>query len=81
MLTYTVIKSLLIFVQITYVDFLLYELLDQNLHLEPTCLDGHANLKAFHERVRNLEPIAAYMKTDKYLAYPINGPMAAFGGN
>lgn len=58
----------------------MYELLDQNSALEPTALDAFANLKAFHSRVHQLEPIVAYMKSDKFLARPINGPMASFGG-
>lgn len=60
---------------------MVYELLDQNSHMEPTALDEFANLKAFHARVQELEPIAAYMKSDKFLARPLNGPMAFFAGN
>ena len=59
----------------------MYELLDQNSHLEPTVLDEFHNLKAFHARVQGLEQIAAYMKSDKFLARPLNGPMASFAGN
>jgi glutathione S-transferase len=59
----------------------MYELLDQNSHLEPTVLDEFPNLKAFHARVQGLEQIAAYMKSDKFLARPLNGPMASFAGN
>lgn len=59
----------------------MYELLDQNSHLEPTVLDEFPNLKAFHARVQGLEQIAAYMKSDKFLARPLNGPMASFVGN
>lgn len=59
----------------------MYELLDQNSHLEPTVLDELPNLKAFHARVQGLEQIAAYMKSDKFLARPLNGPMASFAGN
>lgn len=59
----------------------MYELLDQNSHLEPTVLDESPNLKAFHARVQGLEQIAAYMKSDKFLARPLNGPMASFVGN
>ena len=66
------------FQQITYIDFLLYELLDQHAHLEPTLVNEHSNLKAFHARIEGLERIAAYMKSDQFLAHPINGPMASF---
>lgn len=66
---------------ITYIDFLMYELLDQNSHMEPTALDEFPNLKAFHARIQGLDQIAAYMKSDKFLARPLNGPMAFFAGN
>ncbi len=59
----------------------MYELLDQNTILEPTALDEFPNLKAFHARVQQLDQIAAYMKSDKFLARPVNGPMASFANN
>jgi len=37
--------------QITYIDFLMYELLDINSHLEPTILDDVPSLRAFHSRI------------------------------
>jgi len=64
----------------TYIDFIMYEIFDGHLMLEPKVLDECKNLQAFHERFRSLENISAYMKSDKFLAYPLNGPMAAFGG-
>ena len=66
--------------QITYIDFLMYELMDINSHLEPTILDDVPSLKAYHDRIKNLPAIAAYMKSDRFLAYPLNAPFAAFGG-
>lgn len=33
--------------QITYVDFLMYDVLDQNRMFEPKCLDQFQNLKDF----------------------------------
>lgn len=67
--------------QITYIDFLVYELLDVHSALEPTILKDFPNLKAFHARVQALPAVAAYMKSDKFLAKPLNGPMAAWGEN
>ena len=60
-------------------DFVMYELLDQHLFIEPKLLDEHANLKAFQERFRSLPAIADYMKSDQFIAYPVYGPMAKFG--
>jgi len=64
----------------TYMDFIMYEILDGHSTLEPKALEDFKNLQAFLERFRALESISAYMKSDKFIAYPINGPMAAFGG-
>lgn len=35
------------FLQITFADFLVYDVLDQHRMFEPTCLDTLANLKDF----------------------------------
>jgi len=64
----------------TYMDFIMYEILYGHSTLEPKALEDFKNLQAFLERFRALESISAYMKSDKFIAYPINGPMAAFGG-
>jgi len=64
----------------TYMDFVMYEILDGHSMLEPKALDEFKNLQAYLERFRALENISAYMKSEKFLAYPLNGPMASFGG-
>lgn len=64
--------------QISIVDFILYEMLDQHLLLVPDCLDSHSNLKSYVERFRALENIRAYMQSDKYLARPLNNRRAKF---
>lgn len=38
------------FLQLTYVDFLAYDVLDRNRIFEPKCLDEFPNLKAFLSR-------------------------------
>jgi len=63
----------------TYIDFVLYEIFDQHLVMEPTLFDAFENLKAYVERFRGLENISAYMKSDKFIEYPLNGPQAAYG--
>lgn len=57
--------------QITYVDFMLYELLDQFALFKPGCLQEHANLKAYVERFRQLKPIKAYIASDRFQPWPI----------
>ncbi len=57
----------------------MYEILDQHSVLEPTALDAFPNLKQFQARIRGLPKIAAYMKSDKFISYPLNGVIASFG--
>ena len=58
----------------------MYELFDIHSLLIPNLLDEFPNLKAYHARIQGLEKVAAYMKSDKFIAYPLNGSMAAWGG-
>lgn len=58
----------------------MYELLDIHCLMAPNLLDEVPNLKAFHARVQGLDKVAAYIKSDKFIPYPLNGPMAAYGG-
>ncbi|XP_032898795.1 glutathione S-transferase Mu 3-like [Amblyraja radiata] len=65
--------------KITFVDFLLYELLDEHVVFEPKCLNEFKNLKDFLTRFEALEKIAAYMKSDRYMKGPFNNRMASWG--
>ncbi|KAJ8370233.1 hypothetical protein SKAU_G00102610 [Synaphobranchus kaupii] len=65
--------------KITFVDFLLYELLDQHRMFEPNCLDNVKNLKEFMDRFEGLEKIAAYMKSKNFMKTPVNNKMAKWG--
>eukprot|EP01096_Ripella_sp_DP13-Kostka_P003750 TRINITY_DN155_c0_g1_i1.p1 TRINITY_DN155_c0_g1~~TRINITY_DN155_c0_g1_i1.p1 ORF type:complete len:240 (-),score=105.75 TRINITY_DN155_c0_g1_i1:30-689(-) len=65
--------------KISFPDFVLYELLDQNKCMEPTVLDNFPKLQAFTQRIEALPNIAAYMSSDRFRKSPINNKMAAFG--
>ena len=65
--------------KLTFVDFLTYDVVDQNRMLEPKCLDEFPNLKAFMCRFEALEKIATYMQSDHFLKMPINNEMAQWG--
>uniref|UniRef100_A0A3Q0RAA0 glutathione transferase n=1 Tax=Amphilophus citrinellus TaxID=61819 RepID=A0A3Q0RAA0_AMPCI len=65
--------------KITFVDFIMYELLDQHVAFEPKCLDNFKNLKELLNRFEALERIAAYMKSPRFMKTPINNKMAKFG--
>ncbi|XP_036389846.1 glutathione S-transferase Mu 3-like [Megalops cyprinoides] len=65
--------------KITFVDFIMYELLDQHRMFEPKCLDDLKNLKEFLDRFEGLEKIAAYMKSKNFMKAPVNNKMAKWG--
>ncbi|XP_026340397.1 glutathione S-transferase Mu 3 [Ursus americanus] len=65
--------------KLTFVDFLTYDVLDQNRMFEPKCLDEFPNLKAFMCRFEALEKIANYMQSDRFLKMPVNNKMAQWG--
>ncbi|KAF7484883.1 glutathione S-transferase Mu 3 [Marmota monax] len=65
--------------KLTFVDFLTYDVLDQNRMFEPKCLDEFPNLKAFMCRFEALEKIAAYLQSDHFFKMPINNKMAKWG--
>jgi len=73
-------KTWLIGDNITLPDFHFAELLDQILLLEPKIFDKFPKLKAYHQRFFELPAIVAYMKTERFIKYPINNPSAAWGG-
>ncbi|XP_047218706.1 glutathione S-transferase Mu 3-like [Girardinichthys multiradiatus] len=65
--------------KITFVDFIMYELLDQHRMFLPTCLDDYKNLRDLMDRFEALEKIAAYMKSDRFMKTPVNNRMAKWG--
>eukprot|EP00096_Caligus_rogercresseyi_P001232 TRINITY_DN11961_c0_g1_i1.p1 TRINITY_DN11961_c0_g1~~TRINITY_DN11961_c0_g1_i1.p1 ORF type:complete len:255 (+),score=65.90 TRINITY_DN11961_c0_g1_i1:106-765(+) len=63
---------------ITFVDFVMYELLDQHRTLDPSILGDFKNLSTFLGRFEKLPQIASYMKSDRFIQRPINNKMGAF---
>ncbi|XP_075469715.1 glutathione S-transferase Mu 1-like isoform X3 [Ascaphus truei] len=63
---------------ITFADFLMYDVLDQHRMLEPKCLQSFKNLKDFLTRFEALPPVAAYMKSPRFMKTPIYNRMAAW---
>lgn len=62
--------------KVTYVDFLVYDVLDQHRIFEPKCLDAFPNLKDFMGRFEGLKKISDYMKSSRFLSKPIFAKMA-----
>lgn len=64
---------------LTFVDFVMYELIDQHKFLAPACLKNYPNLEEFMTRFEELPKIAAYMKSSAFMKTPLNNKMAKFG--
>ncbi|NXB67556.1 GSTM3 transferase, partial [Struthidea cinerea] len=65
--------------KLTFVDFLMFDVLEQNRIFEPKCLEPFKNLKDFMDRFGALEKVAAYMKSSRFQKMPINNKMAKWG--
>jgi len=59
--------------KISFVDYTVFDLLDNFVVLSATALDKFPILKAFHGRMAAKEKIAAYRQTDGFKKMPING--------
>jgi len=58
---------------VSFVDYTLYELLDNLVTLAPHSLDTLPLLKGFHDRFGKREKLAKYRNTDTIKKMPING--------
>jgi len=65
---------------LTWVDFVMYELLDQTRILSPGIFDRYDNIARFMDAFENFEAIKIYMGSDNFIQWPINMGMAMFGG-
>ena len=64
--------------QLTYVDFIMYELLDQHRLFDATLLEPLDKITAFMKRFEEDPKIATFMNSSKCFKGPINNKMAAF---
>lgn len=60
-------------VQISFVDYLLFDLLDNHVILTSTALDGFPALKGFYDRIAARPAIHQYRQTEAHLKRPVNG--------
>ncbi|GFU43806.1 glutathione S-transferase Mu 1 [Nephila pilipes] len=65
--------------KLTYVDFMIYDTLDNHRILSSECLSDFPNLKEFMDRFEELPTIQKYMQSPNFLKWPLNGDMAKFG--
>ncbi|KAF5402806.1 Glutathione S-transferase mu tandem duplicate 2 [Paragonimus heterotremus] len=63
-----------------HVDFMLYENLEVLRYLDHTCLNSFENLQQFQKRIEQLPQISAYMKSSRFIKWPLHSWFSAFGG-
>ena len=59
--------------QISFVDYSMFDLLDNHVILSPGCLDAFPLLKAFHESMAARPNLAKYRQTEKFSTRKVNG--------
>jgi glutathione S-transferase len=64
---------------LTFVDFLVWELLDHHRLLVPGCLDGFDALQQFLVKFEDLENIGKYLSDPRYKQFPIWSCRAKYG--
>jgi len=64
---------------LSYADFLVHEFLDQHRLFSPGSFDKFKNLVEFMKRLETLPNVAKYMKSDRYMKWPLNNDQASFG--
>merc|ERR1719342_1455550 len=64
---------------ITFVDFLAWEILDHHRILVPGCLQNFVSINLFMESFENLENVRSYIEDPRYKKFPIWSPRAKYG--
>ncbi|XP_049621765.1 glutathione S-transferase Mu 1-like [Suncus etruscus] len=65
--------------KITFVDFLVYDLLDRFRIFEPNSLEAFPNLKDFITHFEGLKKISTYMQSPRFRPHPIYTKVARWG--
>jgi len=66
--------------RLTYVDFLIYEMLAQHLVFSKKSFADFKNLEEFVARIEALPTFKKYLDSEACIKWPFNGDMASFGG-
>lgn len=72
-------KKYLLGNDIKYVDFILFDLLDNHMHFLPNVLKPYQNLADYHKRMMELKGIKDFYSSNQN-PKAFNGPMAKWGG-
>ncbi|KAI6652811.1 Glutathione S-transferase mu 2 [Oopsacas minuta] len=66
--------------ELTYVDFIFYEIIDTHFLLLPVLREKYPLFVGYANRFGELPAIKAYMTSSRFLKYPINSRYAGWGG-
>ena len=67
------LTQLFLFLQISYADYAVFDLLDNLTILQSTCLDAFPALKAYHMRIGGRPALSKYRETDAHKERNVNG--------
>merc|ERR1712110_17553 len=67
---------------ISYLDFWAWEIIDHHILFKPSCVnaDTYPNLCKWHQTFKNMEELKNLRETGDWKEFPLNGPIACFGG-
>ncbi|XP_015925733.2 glutathione S-transferase class-mu 26 kDa isozyme 47-like [Parasteatoda tepidariorum] len=66
--------------ELTYVDFIAFDIFDSHILFQKTILDRISPLKVFQETIENLPEVKKYRNSSTFCKWPIVGPYNAWGG-
>jgi len=66
---------------ITWADFIMWEMLDQHLLFKPGCLDQLPKLGAYYQRFKDEPKMKKFMESPKFFKGACNGRAASWGGS
>ena len=66
--------------ELTYIDFIFYEIIDTHFILLPVIREKYPLFVEYAERFEELPAIRAYMTSSRFLKYPLNSKYAGWGG-
>ena len=66
--------------ELTYIDFIFYEIIDTHFILLPVMKEKYPLLAEYAMRFEELPAIKAYMTSSRFLRYPLNSRYAGWGG-
>jgi len=65
---------------VSYLDMIFFEVIDIFKMLNKDCCETHPNIEAYYSRIRNLPRLKEFLASDKFIEWPVLGPVATNWG-